>query len=63
MLDLIIYVMLAMCYSPYFRKMSDLEFEMFFKSIFRWPGDDLHDYNKYLIQKLWVAQKLGDKKE
>jgi len=56
MLDLIIYIMLAICYSPYFRKMSDLEFEMVFKSIFRDPRKALHDYNKYKLLKSYLMK-------
>lgn len=61
MLDLIIYVMLAICYSPYFREMTNLEFEMWFRSIFQWPTESLHDYNKYQIIRAGLTEKIQDK--
>lgn len=39
LLDLLIFAMLGICYSPGFRHMSDLEFELFFKSLFSSPKE------------------------
>lgn len=57
MLDLMIYIMLALCYSPYFRKMSNIEFELWFKSIFTKPGETTQ-YQRYKIIKYLILLKL-----
>jgi len=57
-LDITIYLILAICYSPYLRNMSDLEFEMWFKSIFNLPTEEMHEYNKYLFLKFNLIKKL-----
>ena len=38
MMDLTIFIMLAMCYSPWFRKMSDFDFRLFICDIFAKPN-------------------------
>lgn len=60
LIDLMIYFNLAICYSPYFRKMSDLEFECWFKSLFGKIGK-VTTYQKYHALKILLKyNKIKD---
>lgn len=48
--DLMIYIMLGICYSPQFRAMKNIEFELFFRSLFS-SNDTISQYEKYIILK------------
>lgn len=60
LIDLMIYFNLSLCYSPFFRKMSNLEFECWFKSLFEKSGE-ISVYTKYHTLKYLLVKKLVGK--
>lgn len=57
LIDLMIFAMLALCYSPNIRKMTDFEFELFFKSLFP-STKNLSLYEKYCIFQYAIVSRI-----
>ena len=64
-IDFSLFLLLGLCLSPDFRRMSDVEFRLWFRSLFT-SGKKVSPYDKFQVLKLLVvlkvAQRLSQKK-